>query len=84
MEMTVTRVTNEEFGERVGCDYTMASRLRGGKRLPSRELLERIVTAYRLDGGKALAATAGGPDAFADFLNDHVFNSMSQLGSTPD
>lgn len=82
--MTVTRVTNEEFGERVGCDYTMASRLRGGKRLPSRELLERIVSAYGLDGGEALRATAQGPEVFAQYLSDHVFNPMSQSGSTPD
>jgi transcriptional regulator with XRE-family HTH domain len=74
MEMTATRVTNEEFGERVGCDYTMASRLRGGKRLPSRELLERIVAAYQLDGGEALAATAGGPEVFARYLSERVFN----------
>lgn len=78
--MTVTRVTNEEFGERVGCDYTMASRLRGGKRLPSRELLERIVAAYGLDANEALTATATGPLAFARYLGEHVFNS----GSTPD
>ncbi len=71
--MTVSRVTNEEFGERVGCDYTMASRLRGGKRLPSRELLERIVAAYDLDANEALAATATGPVAFARYLSDHVF-----------
>lgn len=82
--MTLTRVTNEEFGERVGCDYTMASRLRGGKRLPSRELLERIVSAYQLDGGEALAATAGGPDAFARFLSDRVFAPMSPSGSNTD
>jgi len=82
--MTVTRVTNEEFGERVGCDYTMASRLRGGKRLPSRELLERIVSAYQLDGGEALAATAGGPEVFSRYLVDHVFSPVSESGSTPD
>lgn len=77
--MTVSRVTNDEFGDKVGCDYTMASRLRGGKRLPSRELLERIVTAYQLDGNEALRATAEGGEAFAAFLNDHVFNPKSDL-----
>lgn len=76
MEMTVSRVTNEQFGYRVGCDYTMASRLRSGKRLPSRELLERIVVAYGLDGNEALTATATGPLAFARFLDEHVFNPV--------
>src|SRR5688500_9702187 len=85
MEMTaVSRVTNEQFGEAVGCDYTMASRLRNGQRLPSRELLERIVNAYGLDGNEALRATAGGGESFARFLADHVFNPMSKSGSTAD
>lgn len=75
MEMTHARVTNEQFGERVGCDYTMASRLRNGLRLPSRELLERIVAAYDLDGSEALEATAEGKEAFSRYLRDHVFDS---------
>lgn len=68
-------ITNEEFGKRVGCDYTMASKLRNGRQLPSRELLERIVAAYDLDGAEALNATAQGPETFAVFLRDRVFLS---------
>lgn len=67
------RVTNNEFGDRVGCDFTMASRLRNGERLPSRELLERIVAAYGLDGNEALAATRAGRSAFKEFLRIKVF-----------
>lgn len=73
--MTVRRVTNEEFGALVGCDFTMASRLRNGQRLPSRELLERIVLAYGLDGNEALAATRAGADAFKDYLSAKIFEA---------
>lgn len=72
--MTGTHITNEEFGANVGCDFTMASRLRNGKRLPSRELLESIVSFYHLDANEALAATREGMDAFADYLDRTVFN----------
>lgn len=68
------RVTNEEFGNRVGCDFTMASRLKNGRRLPSRDLLSRIVEAYGLDATEALAASSAGKEAFAAFLDRHVFN----------
>lgn len=71
--MSNGRVTNNEFGDRVGCDFTMASRLRNGERLPSRELLERIVAAYGLDGNEALAATRAGRSAFKEFLRVKVF-----------
>lgn len=72
--MTGHRVTNEEFGARVGCDFTMASRLRNGQRLPSRERLERIVEAYGLDANEALAATRAGAEAFKDYLSAKIFS----------
>jgi len=69
----MTRVTNDEFGAAVGCDFTMASRLRNGARLPSRELLERIVKAYNLDANEALDASSQGGHAFAAYLRRTVF-----------
>lgn len=66
-----TRVTNEEFGARVGCDFTMASRLRNGTRLPSRELLERIIAAYQLDANEAITATR--TNTFDDYLRAKIF-----------
>jgi transcriptional regulator with XRE-family HTH domain len=71
--ITKRRVTNEEFGQKVGCDFTMASRLRNGQRLPSRERLEQIVKAYGLDGNEALQASAAGPKAFSVYLKAKVF-----------
>lgn len=69
---SATRVTNEEFGERVRCDFTMASRLRTGDRLPSRDLLRRIVAAYDLDGDEALRESET-PERFSAYLRKHVF-----------
>lgn len=73
--MTNTRVTNYEFGEKVGCDFTMASRLRNGQRLPSRDLLQRIVTAYELDPKDALTAASEGPEVFSAYLREKVFDA---------
>jgi len=71
--ITKRRVTNEEFGQKVGCDFTMASRIRNGQRLPSRVRLEQIVQAYGLDGNEALRASAAGPKAFSLYLKAKVF-----------
>ena len=78
------RITNDEFGAKVGCDFTMASRLRNGKRLPSRELLENIVAAYHLDANEALAATRAGADAFKEFLRVRVFEVEQAEVTEPD
>lgn len=67
------RVTNEEFGAKVGCDFTTASKLRNGTRLPSRELLERIIRAYDLDANDAIQATRS--DTFGDYLKTMIFKS---------
>jgi hypothetical protein len=75
---TTVNMTNEVFGSRVGCDYTMASRLRSGDRLPSRALLERIVKTFDLDGSEALEATSRGGPAFAAYLEEKVFRASSE------
>lgn len=68
----MTRITNEEFAARVGCDFTHASKIRNGSRLPSLPLLVRIRDAYALDGNEALDAYAQGPEEFARYLNSKV------------
>jgi transcriptional regulator with XRE-family HTH domain len=64
---------NEEFGARVGCHYSMASRLYNGERLPSRELLRRIIDAFELDRAEAYLAFDLGPEVFSQYLRDNVF-----------
>lgn len=74
-------ISLNEFGRRVGCDYTTASRLLSGDRAPSTRLLGRICNEFGLDGGEALkileqdrkddpnAKTLG----FADWLRGNAF-----------
>lgn len=76
-------VTLDEFADRVGCHFTTASRLRGGHRLPGRELLGRIVEAYNLDDKEALTAFTSGKEAFGQLLRDRIFTDY-ELPFTPD
>jgi transcriptional regulator with XRE-family HTH domain len=71
--MTKTRLTNEAFAEAVGCDFTHASKIRNGSRLPSLPLLIKIREVYALDGNECLDAYAAGPITFARYLNSKVF-----------
>lgn len=61
-------MTNERFGELAGCHYSMASRIRNGDRLPSRELLGRIIAAFNLDPSEALSASLKGARHFGAWL----------------
>lgn len=86
MDSNQDTVTLEAFADRVGCHFTTASRLRSGDRMPSRELLGRIVEAYDLDKRETLDLyTAGDSIAFGEFLCDRVFKvkpeSMSAVSS---
>jgi transcriptional regulator with XRE-family HTH domain len=69
----MARMTNEEFGDKVGCHYSMASRLRNGERLPSRDLLRRIISAFGLNRAEAYEAYDQGSKAFSQYLRDTVF-----------
>lgn len=67
------RLKNEDFAEAVGCDFTTASKIRNGSRLPSLPLLVKIREVYGLDGNEALDAYGHGPSVFAAYLNSKVF-----------
>jgi transcriptional regulator with XRE-family HTH domain len=70
---SMTRITNEAFADAVGCDFTHASKIRNGSRLPSLPLLIKIRRVYGLDGNEVLDAYAAGPSTFAEYLNSKVF-----------
>jgi len=53
-------VTNAEFARLTGCNYTMASKIRNGARMPSGALFSRIVRVFDLNGDAAVEAYAGG------------------------
>lgn len=77
----MTRLTNEAFAEAVGCDFTHASKIRNGSRLPSLPLLIKIRRVYALDGNDVLDAYAAGPITFAEYLNSKVFEPGEGAGS---
>lgn len=66
-------VTNHQFANDVGCNYTMASRLKSGHRLPSATMLGKICKAYGLDEGEALRAHTQGAEVFSAWLRKKVF-----------
>lgn len=68
-------MTNLEFGERVGCSESMASRLRSGDRLPGREQLGRIVAEFELNQEEAFAAYTAGRMAFGKYVTEKVFDA---------
>jgi transcriptional regulator with XRE-family HTH domain len=69
-----SRTTNSEFAERTKVSTATASKLRTGGRLPSTELLYRIVVMWNLNALHALRAHARGQAVFSAWLRVHVFD----------
>lgn len=67
-------VTNREFAEATGCDDTMASRLRNGKRLPGADLLLRIHEAYQVPLDALHDARTRGRKAMGELLRNSIFD----------
>lgn len=78
--MPADRATsNANFAARVGCHFTMASRLRGGGRLPSATMLQKIREAFKMDATETAAmfdAHAQGRDAFGEWVSDNLFTDV--------
>lgn len=74
----MARMTNKEFAERVDVTDSYASYLRNGQRMPSGDLLVRIILTFELDPFSAMNAYQEGGDAFGAFLRDTVFGDASQ------
>lgn len=68
-------MTNNAFADAVGCDFTMASRLRNGQRLPGIRLMIRIQAAFDLPYDDLMQAYEGGPESFGAYLRTHVFEA---------
>ena len=69
-----SRTTNSDFAARAKVSTATASKLRTGGRLPSTDLLYRIVVMWDLDPMAALRAHARGPAVFSAWLRVHVFD----------
>lgn len=66
-------MTNAEFAKRIGVHFSMASRLRAGKRLPSATILRRIHQEFRVPLKDLMDAHEQGPKAFGALLRERVF-----------
>jgi transcriptional regulator with XRE-family HTH domain len=71
-----TPPTNEEFAEKVGCDFTTVSRWRNGSRLPSPAALGRIVEAFDLSRDEAFGNYTAGAEQFGQFIRRKVFREL--------
>ena len=65
-------MTNEQFGAKIGVDFSLASRLRNGKRLPTLPQLWRISKAFKLPAKALVEASTKGPEAFGKYLRTHI------------
>ena len=69
-------VSNTDFARRVGVHYTMASRLRNGKRMPSSHTLSSICSAFNLRGADQEAmmrAVEAGQTEFGRWVREQLF-----------
>ena len=77
MGSTINKATsNADFAARVGCHFTMASRIRGGGRLPSAAMLNKIKNAFDLSDHKLaemMLAHSAGKAAFGQWIRDNLF-----------
>lgn len=73
-------LTNEDFGLRVGCSESMASRLRSGARRPGSDLRDRIIAAFGFDSDletlKEFHEAASDAELFGAYLRERVFKEV--------
>lgn len=69
----MAKLTNYEVGDRLGINFTTASMLKSGRRLPSADLLVRIWDKFNLSGDDLLGAYKAGRPAFATYMQEMVF-----------
>lgn len=68
--------SNTDFARRVGVHYTMASRIRNGKRMPSSHTLSCIQVAFDIQGDALTAmmqAVEGGQVTFGAWVRETLF-----------
>lgn len=66
-------VTNGEFARDIGVHFTMASRYRNGRRIPSTQVLSRIARTYDLPIDELVGAATAGHDKFGQYMREHLF-----------
>lgn len=72
--------TNDEFAEKIGIHFTMASKLRNGRRKPSSQTMSKIIMAYGLDHNEANDALSRGGESFGQYLRENIFEKETVNG----
>jgi transcriptional regulator with XRE-family HTH domain len=72
------RITSQGAANRLGVSRAVIDKLRNGQRLPSIEVLYRIVVGFDLDAMAALTACVRGAPVFAAYLRINVFRLPHQ------
>lgn len=67
-----TITTNQEFADRIGCHFTMASRLLNGQRFPSLALMQRIHDEYGISMSAMLKARTQSTEVFGVLLRAKI------------
>lgn len=67
-------MTNKAFASEIGVTDSYASYLRNGQRLPSGDLLVKIILTFDLPRDPAMNAYREGATAFGKFLQERVFD----------
>lgn len=66
-------LTNQQFGERIGCHHSMASRIRAGKRMPGPNLIQRISEEYGIPLKQLMDARKRGEEAMGSLIRRKIF-----------
>lgn len=77
----VKATSNTDFARRVGIHYTMASRIRNGKRMPSAGTLSSVIEAFQIKGKKLddlMHAVNEGQESFGVWVRANLFEPNAQ------
>lgn len=73
----IESVSNVEFAERVGIHFSMASKVRHGKRKPSAKLAMRIWKEYDLPADDLWTFLEADQEATGKYLRERVFRDTA-------
>jgi len=79
---TTAKLTNQDFASRVGITDSYASYLKNGQRLPSGDVLVKIIQEFELDAYAAMDAYREGGAVFGAFLRRAVFGDRAHTEHT--
>jgi transcriptional regulator with XRE-family HTH domain len=77
--MDKTKISNADFGKRIGVTHSMASRIRNGQRLPSTARIAAIHREFEIPLDQLIGAAEKGPTAFSQLMREK-FDGPEPLG----